>query len=331
MQTRGRALYNLIRMNWLEDKHLPAEEWQFEDYRSLSTDELFHRLFALHISLDEERFQHFAEAVSSPEELIETLWIEEDSEQFDKAYLLIFELWRRLMPEKQSLSIFCDELDHLIDRYDASEVENIEEIHEALGELERVLDEHADQGEDPKKLFEEISYYCAHELESFIYDFASDEIDHDNPLNASELIEGFAPYIKNAKWFELLELRLLASTDPEEAEAMLERLIKEQEEEPDFELLLEIARFLVHRGDIVHFLNLVKRARNLIEVEQDFQELLAINCEFYRLLDRDQESEKMGELLKKRQGISLEKEMSPNDPHFKEYFKLIEDFGRSEA
>ncbi|NGX27785.1 MAG: hypothetical protein K940chlam6_01723, partial [Chlamydiae bacterium] len=31
METKGRALYNLIRMNWQEDSSLPVAQWQVED------------------------------------------------------------------------------------------------------------------------------------------------------------------------------------------------------------------------------------------------------------------------------------------------------------
>lgn len=331
MHTRGRALYNLIRMNWLEDESLEVEPWQVEDYRALSTEELLSRLEGIGIPVDEERFKHYAEACSSPEELTDTLWVEEAEERFDEAYLLIFELWRRLLPEKQSLSIFCDQLDHLIDLYDEGKLDNEEKLHNALTELEHVLDAHSDQGEDPQSLFEEVSLYCAHDLESFIFDFASGEIDENLAMSASELLEGFAPYVHNEDWFEFLQLRLLALSDPEEAEVMLDRVLEEQKEQPDFELLLEIARYLVNQGDVNHFPKAIQQARSLIETEQDFQELLAISAEFYRLLDREEESEKMKEMLKSRAQKSLEQEIFPKDETLEAFFKLIEDLDRSEA
>lgn len=328
METRGRALYNLILMNWQEDPTLPVEQWQVEDYRSLSTKELFKRLMGLGIPLDEARFHSYAEASDSPEELTDALVVDEELDRFDEAYLLVFELWRRLLQEKESLSIFCDQLDYLINQYDQDQLDNEEALNNALTELERILDENVDQGEDPQTLFQEISLYCAHDLQSFIYDYSSDQIDHGRALYASELIDGFAPYITDATWFDFLQMRLLASVDPEEGEVMLERIL---EDNPDFELLLEIARYLVNQGDVSHFLRVIKLARNLLETEQDFQELLAITSEFYRLLDREEESQKVFDILKQRQGIPLEKEIASNDKHFKEYFKLFEDLDRSEA
>lgn len=331
METKGRALYNLIRMNWQEDPTLPVEPWQVEDYRSLSIKDLFKRLKALKIPLDEERFIIYGEHSASPEELTDTLFVDEELDQFDQVYLLVFELWRRLLPEKESLSIFCDQLDYLIDLYDQEMLKSEEALNDALTELERVLDEHTDKGEDPHTLFQEISLYCAHDLQSFIYDFASDQIDQNNNLQASEIIDGFSPYISESRWFEFLQLRLLAAVDPDEADVMLDRILEEQNRNPDFELLLEIARFLVNQGAVPNFVKVVKQARTLIETEQDFQELLAITCEFYRLLDREEESQKVFEILKKRQGIPLEQEVASNDKLFKEYFRLFEDLDWSEA
>lgn len=331
METRGRALYNLILMNWQEDPDLSLEPWQVEDYRSLSTTDIFKRLKALGIPLDEESFKSYADACASPEELTDTLFVEEELDQFDEVYLLVFELWRRFLPEKESLSIFCDELDHLINLYDHDQLENEESLNDAITELERILDENVDQGEDPQALFQEISLYCAHDLQSFIYDYSADQIDHEHLLQASEIIDGFAPYITDARWFEFLQYRLLAAADPDEGEIMLARILEEQNQSPDFELLLEIARCLVNQGEVANFLKVVKQAKNLIETEQDFQELLAITCEFYRLLDREEKSEKLFDILKQRQDIPLEQEIASNDKHFKEYFKLFEDLDRSEA
>jgi len=124
---------------------------------------------------------------------------------------------------------------------------------------------------------------------------------------------------------------VVAEADPEEGEKMLAHILEDQEHNPDFDLLLEIARFLVHQGDVRYFRDVVKQSRHLIETEEDFQELLAITSEFYRLLDLEEESQKVFEILMKRQGIALEKEIGSNDKGFRDYFKLFEDFDRSEA
>lgn len=332
MDTRGRAYYNLLRVSWEEDPSLEVESWQVENYRNLSTEQLLLRLKALDLPLDEVHFKGYVDHSESPEELTEMLAGEEEGlEHFDEIYLLVFELWRRLCPEKESLSIFCDELDHLMGLYDKDELENPERLLNALTELENVLDEHADQGEDPKRLFQEISLYSAHDLENFIYDFISEKIDQDDRLEASEILEGFSDYIAKPDWFEFLRLRLLASVDEEEAEAMLARFLEQQYQNPDLELLLEIARFLVNRGSVNYFVAVAKKSVTLLETEADFQELLAITYEFYRLLDREDEMEKLSEMLKVRLRIPLDQEIRSDDPLVRDFTRLIEDFDRSEA
>ena len=115
MELKGKALYNLLRINWLEDPSIGVQPWQVEDYRVLSTADLFSKLEKLKIPLNEESFLLYVESSDSPEELVECLCLDdEDLEISDQSYLLLFELWRRLIPEKESLSIFCDELDRLI-------------------------------------------------------------------------------------------------------------------------------------------------------------------------------------------------------------------------
>lgn len=331
METRGRALYNLLRMNWQEDPTLPVEDWQIEDYRALATEELFERLEEFDIHLDESRFLEYVEAVASPEELIETLWVKEDSLDFDKAYLLIFELWRRLAVENPSLSIFCDYLDGLIDLYDREALEDERALQDALADLERVLDEHVDQGGDPQEIFREITLYFAHDLESFLYDYISDKIDQELFVYASEVYDAFEPYIEKEKWFDFLQVRLLANTDQEEANQALSQLIEEQQKQPDLEFLLEIARYLIHRGTISYFIQIVLLTRSLLETEQDFQELLAITSQFYTLLDREEKAEKVKEMLKARSVFPLEKEIAENDKSVREFFELVEDHDWSEA
>ena len=127
MQLRDIALYNLLKINWLEDPSIDVEAWQVEDYRKISYEELFERLEKLGISLTQESFFIYSENVSTPEQLLEFLWIHDDeAKEYDQAYLIIFELWRRLLPEKQSLSIFCDELDYRIELYDKKKLEDEE-------------------------------------------------------------------------------------------------------------------------------------------------------------------------------------------------------------
>jgi hypothetical protein len=199
MQFHQKALYNLLRTNWLSDPALSVQPWQVADYRALETSELLARLKALEIPLNEQSFFSYAENCDSPEELTECLWLKsEDLEGHDQAYLLLFELWRRLFPEKPSLSIFCDELDQRICLYDQDALSD-EPIQEILRKLKHLLDEHVDRGADPEKAFQLVSEHCAHDLGDFIYDYLLDLIEAGHELEASELLGSFYEYISSIK------------------------------------------------------------------------------------------------------------------------------------
>jgi hypothetical protein len=98
LQLYPKAYFNWIRLKWELDPAVPVEPWQVEDYRELSIETLFNRLSRLGLSLKEENFLMMAETYSSPEELTHELWPEKETEM--PVYLLLFELWRRLIPEK---------------------------------------------------------------------------------------------------------------------------------------------------------------------------------------------------------------------------------------
>src|ERR1700738_1593638 len=145
MEIQGKALYNLLKINALDNPSLAPKAWQIEDLRIVPTHMLFERLNRLNLALDETSFALYAQEADSPEDLIDFVWDETDIEGHDRAYLLLFELWRRLLPKKQTLSIFCDELDYLIDKYDRGMLEDDEPLEDALTILEDVLDNAHDE------------------------------------------------------------------------------------------------------------------------------------------------------------------------------------------
>src|SRR5690606_18870981 len=135
------------------------------------------------IQIDRQSFFHFADSCDTPEELTDLLLPDAAAEkQRDSVYLILFKLWRRLVPKKQSLSVFCEELDHQIFLYDMGELSSDEPIQDALANLLEILDENADSGVDPQEVLQAITEYCAHDLESFILDYISDLLDSGNSL-----------------------------------------------------------------------------------------------------------------------------------------------------
>lgn len=296
LQTK--ALYNLLRLNASEDSAMKADSWALEDLRSLPVEELYHRLSLHKVQLDKRSFIHFAQECDTPEELVDLLLPDEALEEVrDPFYLLVFELWRRLVPEKQSLSVFCDELDYRITLYDEGQLENDELVQDALANLLEVLDENADTGVDPQDILNGISDYCAHDVESFLYDYVSELLDSGNALYAAELIEGFASYVTEPLWFDFLRVRLIAFTDIGEANLQMHALIRQ---ELEVLLLLEVLRFLSANGDPNLFKLAVKKALPLLTDQNELIEIIGWIADFYRRLDEDEKEKGVQKFLNQR-------------------------------
>ncbi len=327
MQIQRRALYNSLRQNWLMDSSTEAEPWQIEDYRSLSLEALFQRLADLELPLDRNSFLGFADECDSPEDLTDHLLAERDDldvSSQDKAYLVIFELWRRTLPERLCLSVFCDELDHQINLYDQDDIESPEAIEDALADLQEVLDENADQGVDPVDVFEAVSDGCANSIDGFLYDFISDLLDDDNLSYAVELVDGLYNYIPDKKWFDFLRARILVERDPVAANALFAKLIEDVAEDSDLEFSLEILAFMVLGGERALFVALVEQVLPRIRQETDFQELLSICVDFYRRLDYEWEEQALQAILDARNNKAADAIVEVGDPHRKELLRALE-------
>lgn len=320
MQTK--ALYNLLRLQAAEDPTVEAEAWALEDLRQITPEEIFSRLAARNVHLDKLAFVQFAENCDTPEDLAELLLPDQESEEsYDPLYLLVFELWRRLLPEKQSLSIFGDELDHRIALYSQDDQENLEsdeEIQDALANLLEVLDENADAGADPQEVFLAVSDYCAHDLESFIVDYIVDILDSENEPYASELIEGFTPYVSEPIWFDFLRARLASFKDIAEANRIIHRIL---ENEPEPTLLMEILNFLAGSGEHELFVAAVKKILPLLKTEEELLEVMEIAADYYGRLDQDAIEQSIQKLMQKRK--SATGPLNPSDPDLKLLNQLL--------
>lgn len=319
MHSERRALYTSLRMNWQNNPNLSVEPWKVEDYRKLSAEKLFERLSLQGFNLDRPTYIQLANDYDTPEELTTHLLEEGEFDQTsaDQIYLIVFELWRRFVPEKPSLSIFCDELDYLINLHDRGMIPNEESLQDVLANLVSILEENGDEGVDPLDAFDAISQNCANDLEAFIYDFIAEQIDSSNDIYASELLDDFAPYIRDVKWFDFLRLRLLASTDPKMAAQWIKQLIEESSQEPDLEYNLELLSILITYGQREDYVKLMLKTLPLIETEEDFQDFLALSADFYHHLDDETIENFIQEILKKRSKEAHEKAFSLNDPDAK--------------
>lgn len=305
MKLHLKAFYNLLRSRPSGDK----KPWQVEDLREASTGELFRRLQALGFAFDEETFTIYAETHEAPEELV--------SPGEDEAYLLFFELWRRLIPEKQSLSILGDELDYRI--------AHKAPLESMLLRLQEILNDLVDEGASPPEAFQMFSQYSAHDLESFLYDYISDLIDTENLLDAAEILDSFYPFFSEAIWFDFLRARILIPADPHEANIVLKSILDELGDDPDLDLLLELSAFLVHHGDPHLFHQSLRQAYNLLSIEEDFQEILAIAADYYQCLDMEKEAKEIQTLFAKRKKRNLAESLSRSDPDLTTFGNYLED------
>ncbi len=325
MNFQGRAYYNYMRMNWVEDPTLSIEPWQIEDYRVMALDTLFEKLEDLGFSIDKHSFMEEAARVDSPEELALVLSgeTEEDKRVEGQIYLIVFELWRRLLPERLSLSIFCDEVDYLIYVYDHSESVDNEAIEDMIANLQMFLDENCDEGIKPEEAFKAIQSYCANDVEGFLADYISEQLDAGNDVYATELLEGFFRYVPVSKWFELLHARALAASGAEEeAMELVKQLIKRLKHE-DAAFNFELLSFLVRYGDEDSFKQVVKHTIPLLEREDDFRCLLSYCADFYHRLDREAVEKAIVAIVEQRKGISLDKSLASNDPGFSVLIKQL--------
>lgn len=314
MRLHTKALYNLLRYNCLEDPSIFCEKWQVEDLRLVGTEELFQRLRDFGIALDKRHFVLYAMDCDDPEELSECLIVDKSSTvKQDQIYLVVFELWRRLLPEKPSLSIFCDELDFRIYLYDKGKLESHELIEDGVANLLDILDENIDEGKDPKEVFVSISKYCAHDLESFLYDYIADRIDEGNITYATDLLENFYQFLTNWRWFDFLRVRLVAKSDIVIANDIIKKIILKEKERPDVDLSLEILKFMVQEGYPELFVELAKLTLQNISTEDEFLELLETTSEFYRRLDEEEKDRAIQKIIDKRSKIDGQAKVIKSD------------------
>lgn len=313
MQVERKALYNSLRLNYQRDPSLQVKSWQVQDYRLFSLEELHQSLYGLDIHLDQESFLAYSNNFDSPEELAQCLVEDEDDIQVsDHAFLILFELWRRYLPQKQSISIFCDELDYQIHSYDEETLDD-ESIQDALSNLEEILKENTDEGSDPPEVFKWISLCCAHDLESFIYDFIARQIDEDNFSYAADLIDGFYDFIEDSTAFDFLKVRVIAQEEPLQALEIINDILQDTSEDPDFELYLDILHFLVDYGEEEQFLSLLQTTLLLMQSESDFKDLLEIAAEFYNRRDIEELSDPIQRLMDSREHIDDNQEIRSSD------------------
>lgn len=316
MDIERRALFNSLRQHWLLDPKLTVKEWQVMDYRALALDELFELMKDTGYCLDRDSFLAYAEVSESPEEMTMHLSGDDlDQSSVDRLYLILFELWRRLLPERRSLSVFCDELDHCIYLYDNGKLSSLEPLENALAELVQIILENKDEGEEPAAILALIGEGCANDIEAFLFDFISEMIDQKNRSYAKDLIESLKGTFEDPKWLELLEARIIVEQDPNEAHHLVDYLIGEGE--GDVEFYLELMRFLVQSGDKELFRRAAECALSLLELEEEYVEWASLVQDYFHYLDKEAEEKLVESILKRNQYTSNA------DPDLKRLLELL--------
>lgn len=321
-----RALYHSLRVNWQLDPMAGIEPWQVEDYRKIPVDELFARLASIGVPVEYAQFLALADSEESPEDFAETLLPDnvQDQETADQMYLIIFELWRRLFSERQTLSIFCDEWDHQIDLYEAGHLDSMEGLGDVLNQFSSILEETKEQGDDPKALYASIMQGCAHDVEAFLYDFSLAQIQEQNIPYAEEIVENFMPYVKDKHWFKLLNLQILAKTDPAEAERLTPVLVKECQAEQNLEFNLEFLAFLATQiQEEKPFIQLVKVIIPELSTEEDFWDLLSSAEDYFHYKDAESKEEWVKSLRARRFKNDPDLRFSVQDSDLQELLKLF--------
>jgi hypothetical protein len=315
MRVEDKALYNFLRIQARLNPSLPVEKWQVEDYRALPLSTLFSKLEELQIPMDAAHFLQYAEKCNSPEELLDLLWVKEnDLKGRAKAFLILFELWRRLLSQKQSLSVFCDEIDHCIEKFHESGRENDEPLLAILKELEDILDKHVDGGVKPGEIFQNITTMCAYDIENLLYDLIADKIDSGDSTTASELLDGFYTYMRDKKWFDFLRARQVLDVDEEEGEVMMERLLWQLKEEHSIELLIEMAGAILYREENSFFSKVARQACEIVQTEGPFHELLELTAEYFEYALSDEKEQKVRQIIERHVGKEVSEPLASTDP-----------------
>ncbi len=238
----GRAYYNLLWLSKLRGQNIPAEDWESFDYRGFSTNSLFALLQTYHIYFDSKDFILFCDDLNNPEDLIERLDVEE-GELKRKVYIVIFELWRRLLPEKGSISIFCDELDHLIASYKGAP--NEDALFDILNQVLEILDRNTEMGQSPREVFSRLCLYIAHNLENVIYTYIDTRMKEDAEGGYLSFIDHFMPYVEEKRALQFLKLKALSNVFAKEKESLAAYLVHSLQESSNFSLSVPMLFFLI--------------------------------------------------------------------------------------
>lgn len=319
-----KALYNLLRLNWRDDPSLYVDPWQVEDYRMLPVETLFERLAERGIQLNKESLIMYIDQVSDPEDLVDCFTdVIADPADLDAVYLLIFELWRKLAPDRYTLSLFCDEIDYRIEMYDCGLTEAQAAIEEIFGMLADMLDQNSESSTSPQEVFSAVCERCATDIESFFYDFVSDLIEQGSSDVALEFVDRLYPYVEQTHWLAFLKLRLATIEESEDIERLTAMLFESFSEDWDLDFSFEVLDFIIQTEQMGYFLPLIKHLFLLAQVEQDFRDLLFELRDFVEEQGYERELAYLSEMIERRSDLEVDSLIERDDPDLQATIDLI--------
>lgn len=199
--------------------------------------------------MDLPTFIHLSSECDSPEMFLgHILSPDLTVQEKEQVYLLVFELWRRHLPKKRSFSIFCDELDYLMQGYDQG-LDVREELFCEFENLGQIMEEISNKDDSSLNVMEYVCSYLAHDLENFLYDYILDLMNAGSDEEASLLTFLFKKFVQNKKWFDFLRLQQLVKIDLFDTEKMICRFIDEIVENQDMHLSIDVLSYVSKKGD----------------------------------------------------------------------------------
>lgn len=324
-----KAYFNWLRLTKKNNSLTEKDQWKIENYRGLPTKTLFKRLTDLGFSLSLKKITSLVDSFKTPEELSDHLCKNADIKF--QVYLLIFEIWRRTFPNKICLSIQTDELDHLMSLYQKDPDSIGQMLQNSLESFKRFMEEYVDEGISPIIAFNILNRYLAHDLEEFLYDFISDQIKFHHYTEAEELLNIFGNCGLEKLWIDFFKAQLLIINNVAEGNKALSSLLDQLSNKLDIDLLLEIASFLVHRGNPYLFQRTCLLILTHLKKEEEFQDLLAIIADYCFSLDKEKEEKEIQKIFQDRIHRNLEIDVSSDyhHPHFlfvEKFLKSLFDF-----
>ncbi len=229
-------------------------EWKKKNWREVPLEALFRELSELGVEFDKAHFLVWADESDSPEDLLILITPDEveegDTEYLDRLYLIIFELWRRLIPERRPLSIIGDDIDHALIAYESlwheedemAQISIREQLIRLFLEYTRLLQATCDQYQENEEvddildlqryttpahaIFAMTQPFFVHDISRSLFDFILEELSHDTYPDLMPLVEGIMPFILPSTWSMCMKAHILWYEEDERAMALAKDALK---------------------------------------------------------------------------------------------------------